>query len=181
VTSLISEAARTRLSVHIPRTHLSGVSVLRALASTIVFDFQSQLPKRSSCSAGNAPVPRLSNSFSSFLSLQGLHLSPERDVRGESNLHFARATGLLPPADVFTPARTEDQRSTRYKTLSFPTPSASSRAPIRLASPSSVTISSDVILSNSTDARCAGPNSALRMRVSRSGLRRTSARRHQAM
>jgi hypothetical protein len=180
VTSLISEAARTRPSVHIPRTHLSGVSVLRALAPTIVFDFQSQLPKRSSCSAGNALIPRLSN-VRSFLSLQGLHVSPERDVRGESNLHFARATGLLPPADVFTPARTEDQPSTRYKTLSFPTPSASSRAPIRLASPSSVTISSDVILSNSTDARCAGPNSALRMRVSRSGLRRTSARRHQAM
>src|SRR6266702_2943543 len=78
-----------------------------------------------------------------------------------------------------------EQQKTRGSTLSktccFLSPTSTSlRAPIWHASPLPAIIPSSVTSNNSTDAHCAGASSTLRMRVSRSGLRQTSTKRHQA-
>ncbi|KAH9036768.1 hypothetical protein EDB83DRAFT_1762452 [Lactarius deliciosus] len=83
---------------------------------------------------------------------------------GESYLRFARATGLLPPADRFPRTGSYERRQ------KMPRSTHSKRA-----SPSSTTISSGVSSGN-----CATPSSTSRMWVSRSGLRQKSARRHRA-
>ncbi|KAH9014918.1 hypothetical protein EDB85DRAFT_2157099 [Lactarius pseudohatsudake] len=57
---------------------------------------------------------------------------------GEAYLRFARAMGLLPPADRFTRAATEDASLGLVpKRVVFRRPSASPRAPIRHASSNS--------------------------------------------
>ena len=101
---------------------------------------------------------------------------------GQSYLRFAHFMGLLPPAGAFMRATTEDAALDLFQNELF---SITRFRELTGAYPTRITIVGHNSKrrrfdDSSPDTLCIGPSSTLPMRASCSGLRRSSARWHQA-